>query len=273
MSVARFSTLPFTFGREAVESHPYPHVAKEPFIDELLYDRLLSEFPADAVFDKCSAVGGRAGRDIYVGDPEFDDLMRNSPAWREFAGHLRSPAFVNFILELFKEYLPLFHCRVNALRARYVDYVEPREVLAEKSRFMSAARQGLERLVGGNCNDLFVRVDLAQAGVGYGKAVHCDRPNRLISMLIYFCDADEIALDGGELLLHKHLMKKDVRAYERHPKPGSTEVVRRLRARKNLGLVFLGCNNSYHEATAVRSLRGYRRFVYISVSSRALSIW
>lgn len=156
----------------------------------------------------------------------------------------------------------------------FVDYVEPRDVLANKSRVERTIEMVSNLLAGKeHKNELFVRLDLAQAGVGCGKRVHCDRSNRLISMIVYFCDAQETAMEGGELLIHEHKQKRPYSMYERHPKPESTNIIQRLSPKENLGLFFLCCNNSYHSATDVKSQTGYRNFIYVSISSRAPSIW
>jgi hypothetical protein len=257
-----------------VEAEPYPNVIKHPFVEPDLYQRLVKDYPKDELFDKNSKLGGRAGRDLYRGDPAYDELMSTSSAWKSFNDYINSPAYVDLTLELFGKYLSQLSCLVEADKAKFCDYIEEREVLAENSRFARIRDTMVQKLSGSaGKNDLFVRLDLGQAAVGYGKSIHCDRPNRLTSMLIYFCDAEEIQMQGGELLIHEPLVKKNPREYERHPKEESVREVARLKARHNLGVFFLCCNSSYHSATAVTAQKGYRNFAYISVSSRTKSIW
>lgn len=257
-----------------VKDTPFPHIIKEQFLEPALYGRLRKDFPSKEVFDMNSTVGGRAGRDLYRGDPAYDELLIRSSAWREFHDFINSPAYIAITLELFGAHLMKFECDVDPAKARFVDYVEEREVLADKSRIGRMAEGVMQKLQGAkNKDDLFVRLDLGQAAVGYGKPIHCDRPNRLTSMLVYLCDADEIALRGGELIIHEHKEKKPYRAYERHPKEEDTREVLRLRPKHNLGVFFVCSNNSYHSATAVTAQKGYRDFLYISISSRAPTIW
>jgi hypothetical protein len=45
-------------------------------------------------------------------------------------------------------------------------------------------------------------LDLYQSWAGYYRPVHLDHRRRLITMLVYFDDPDEIGMEGGELILH-----------------------------------------------------------------------
>lgn len=257
-----------------VKVEPYPHIIKQGFLNADLYQALIREFPSDALFEKNSKIGGRAGRDLYRGDPAYDELMQKSEAWQHFNSYINSPAYVEFTLDLFGGLLGKFDCIVDPNKASFCDHLEGREVLADSSR-LGALRSNLVQKLKGAAgkDDLFVRLDLGQAAVGYGKSIHCDRPNRLTSMLIYFCDADEIKMEGGELIIHEHLEKKPYRKYERHPKEEDTREIMRFRPKHNLGIFFMCSNNSYHSATAVTAQSGYRNFAYISVSSKASTIW
>ena len=122
-------------------------------------------------------------------------------------------------------------------------------------------------------NTLFTRFDLEQGAEGYGKPVHCDLPNRIASLVLYFCDADEIEMEGGQLCLHEPTAATDPRKAKRYPREEDTRVVARVTPRHNTGVFFLCCNTSYHSVTPIITQAGYRRFVYINISSRAKSIW
>src|SRR5262249_16719721 len=50
--------------------------------------------------------------------------------------------------------------------------------------------------------ELWVRLDIHQALPGYHRVRHVDHRRRVISMLIYLCDADECGMVGGDLVLH-----------------------------------------------------------------------
>ena len=82
--------------------------------------------------------------------------------------------------------------------------MEPREEFKDRSRVGQKIQNIIIRMsTPKRVNTLAVRMDFGQAGIGYSKAVHCDRPNRLITMIVYFCDADELGSVGGDLMIHE----------------------------------------------------------------------
>lgn len=268
-----------TITPQDVVASPFPHCFKQPFVDPGLFERLKTEFPPDDLFNRNTSLGGRAGRDLYPGDDLYDELLRNSSAWREFSEFIDSEAFVDLTVSLFGEYLEEFGCLASASKIGYEHWIESRETLATKSTRASRLVGKLKDRVGivekdeEDPNSMFVRMDIAQGQVGYEKKVHCDRPNRLISMLIYFCDKQEIGMEGGDFRVHKHKTDKLIGDYERHPKEGDTDIVASFEPKPNFGGLFIGCNNSYHSATAVTKSNKYRNFVYGSVASRAKRLW
>ncbi len=270
---------PLTVTRADVVAAPFPHCFKQPFVDPDLFQRLKAEFPPDDFFDRNTRVGGRAGRDLYPGDELYSELLNTSPAWREFIGWMDSKAYVDLILDLFGDYLEEFGCLASRDKIQYQHFIESRETLAEKSSKASRLVGRLKNSVGmvdsddADPNNMFVRMDISQGEVGYEKKVHCDRPNRLNSMLIYFCDKEEIGMEGGDFRVHQHKAEKAIADYERHPKEDDTTIIKTVIPRENLGGLFIGCNNSYHSATAVTKSDQYRKFLYGSVASRARRLW
>jgi hypothetical protein len=257
---------------------PFPFVLKQPFIEPELYRQLKAEFPPNDFFDRAIGPGSRSGRDLYRGDAEFDAFMQTSPAWRTFYEYINSEMYMRLILDMFGPYFSEFACKVDPAKATFSTYWEPRENLHAKSLLArayskvtpSALKTSKSEMA---TNDLYSRFDIQQGGVGYDKAVHCDRPNRLVSMVIYFCDADDIGMKGGELSLHEHRETKPYQEYERHPHADNVRTIKTLKARDNLGLLFLCSNNSYHSVAGISALNSYRNFTYINISSRAERIW
>jgi len=269
------TTSPLKITADDIVAEPFPHIVKDGILDHALYQRLRSEFPGSDVFDRNTNLGGRAGRDLYPGDDLYDEFINRSPAWKELHDYIVSPRFLDLTLQLFGPFMKPFECAVDPAAARFVDYVEPRSTLAEKgSRLRNVVNKMRHRLIRpAGTDDIFVRMDLAQGAKGYEKRVHCDRPNRLVSFLIYFCDADEIGLEGGDLVLFEYRRKRAPRAYERYPQPADTNEIARLQPKHNRGIFFLCSNNSYHGATTIQRQDRYREFVYISAASRAPWIW
>jgi hypothetical protein len=267
-----------------VVAEPFPHVLKQGILPEDLFKKLKADFPDGGVFkDQAGAhgnVGSRTGSgyDVYRGDPAFDELVRGSEAWREFSGFLNSEAFADTFRDIFKDHLDHLGLRAD-IRASHVDpsYVEPREVLSETAtmgdRVAQAVNVVLDPFRKPGPVQLFTRLDIHRSMAGYAKKAHCDRPNRLCSLIVYFTDADETGLDGGDLLIFKHNKQKPIERYERHPHPEDVTQVAQLRPKPNLGVFFPCHNTSYHGVTQVQSQGIARDFLYINISGVQSSLW
>ncbi len=269
-----------TVGKDDVALSPFPHCFKQPFVRPDLFARLKEEFPKDDLFDRNTSLGGRAGRDLYPGDELYDDLLKSSSAWKEFSDYIDSQNFVNLVLDMFGDQLKSHGCTADADRINYEKWIESREILAQGSTRVSRVIGKIKNKIGisekpdeTDPNKMFVRMDIAQGDIGYEKVAHCDRSNRLISMLIYFCNKEDIGMEGGTFRVHKHKEQKNIEDYERHPRPSDIDIVSSFEPRENFGGMFIGCNNSYHSATAVTKSNGYRNFLYTSVASRSRSLW
>ncbi|MBW8812446.1 MAG: 2OG-Fe(II) oxygenase [Caulobacterales bacterium] len=273
-----------TITREDVVAQPFPHVIKDGILPADFYKALRADFPSVDVFEEQRGAHGRlgsrtgAGFDIYRGEPAFDALTRRSEAWREFAGWINSEAFADKFRDVFADHLDTIGLRVD-VRDSHVnsDYAEPRELLTETATLGDKVA-AVANVVTGPFKakkpvELFTRLDIHKSTSGYAKKPHCDRPNRLCSLIIYFCDAEERGLKGGDLQIFAHNDKKPVENYERHPHPENVAQVAQLRPRENLGVFFPCQNNSYHGVTQVESSGVERDFLYINVSGRTRWLW
>jgi hypothetical protein len=167
-----------------LRTRPYPHVARDGFIDGDLYRQLAGSFPA------CRASSGPTGWSLYWGDPEYDDLIGRDGPWARLFRAFHSQEFVDYCLA---QFAPIFerYGSIDLSRARYVPYRESRE---DKERRHI-------RSVQHSPDELWVRMDIHQGMIGYKRVPHVDHRRRLVSMLIYFCDQREIGMAGGELVL------------------------------------------------------------------------
>lgn len=192
-------------------------------------------------------MGSRAGKgtgfDIYRGDAAYDALISGSAAWREFDAWINSPHFVAKYQELFAPYADAMHIKADIGESAYErDYVEPREVLTDEEgfgeRIYRLANQAVGGLRGRRPVQLFSRLDITRSLGGYAKPPHCDRPNRLCSPIIYFSDAEETGLQGGDPLVFKAKKDGPIRTASRHPAADDVEVVAQLRPEANMGVFF-----------------------------------
>ena len=267
-----------------VVAAPYPHVVKDGILPADLYKALRADFPDAGVFKGQSSSHGQAGSrtgsgfDVYRGDEAFTALTERSAAWREFAGYINSEAFADTFRGVFADHLDDIGLRVD-IRNSHVNpqYAEPREVLTETATFgdkVGAAMAHLtDPLLGVRPVELFTRLDIHKSMGGYLKTAHCDRPNRLCSLIVYFTDAEKVGLEGGDLLLFEPKEPRPVRKYDRHPSPSSVNQIAQLRPRENLGVFFPCQNNSYHGVTPVVGNSVARDFLYINISGRSASLW
>jgi hypothetical protein len=267
-----------------VVADPFPHVIKQGILPDDVFAALKADFPSQQVFsgqrDRFGKAGSRTGKgsDIYRGDAAFGELVARSPAWRDFADYINSERFLDTFREVFAGHLDDMGLRVDLGKSRVQpDYVEPREVLTEHATpldsLVHAAAPVLEAFSRPKGVDLFTRLDIHSSSGGYLKPPHCDRPNRLCSLIVYFTDAEAIGMEGGELQIFKHAREKKLGQYERHPHPENVQEVARLKPKPNLGVLFPCQNNSYHGVTAVTSEGLARDFLYINISGLKRSLW
>jgi len=268
-----------------VVAQPFPHVIKDGILPETLYKTLRADFPDSGVFKgQSDSYGGAnsrtgSGYDVYRGDPAFAALTERSAAWREFSDFINSDAFTDKFREVFADHLDDIGLRVDVRRSRMdVDYFEPRQSLTETAtmgdRVALAVNGVFDRFRPSKpAAPLFSRLDIHRSRSGYAKVPHCDRPNRLCSLIVYFTDAEAAGLEGGDLLIYAHNKKMPVAEYERHPRPENVTQVAKLRPKENLGVFFPCQNNSYHGVTQVLSKGLDRDYLYINISGRTRSLW
>ena len=268
-----------------VVAEPFPHVIHDAILPPALYARLRAAYPTSASFEASSGEtlgqGSRSGVgtgfDIYRGDAAYDALVANSAAWSEFDSFINSAAFIAQFLDVFGGHLDNAGCSSNIAASELREaYIEPRARLTDKMTVGDRIADVRHKLLGGNRDrgiDLFTRLDIQKAIGGYKKPPHCDRPNRLCSLIIYFTDAKASGIEGGNLQIYKHKLAKPVQKYNRHPAENDVDVVAELTPKENLGVWFPCSNNSYHGVTPVTTQGAERDFLYINISGNIANLW
>jgi len=268
---------------EDVKTDPFPHVISEQILDPDFYAELRRDYPTAAIFEDqkkdTGLSGSRTGQgfDIYRGDATYDRLIKDSKAWAEFDGWINSTAFVEKFLELFGPHLENVGCRAEIQPEKYDrTLIEGREGMTVrptlKERFGSLTKSFRPKNSLGAVN-LFTRLDVHKALKGYNKEVHCDRANRLASFVMYFVDAKNEGIEGGQLTIHSHVDDKAPSAHERHPRPEKAPAVATLTPKENMGVLFPCSNNFYHGVTAMESNGKERDYLYINISGKQDTIW
>jgi hypothetical protein len=232
--------------RHRYVAEPHPHLVIDELVPSDVYAAM--RFP-DELVDLDSSWG------ITSSDPEYETVLRD-PGWKALHDELTGEAFVFDVLRLFAEDLGRAGCLVDPHCARLGTFVESRE---EKE---------LRRLPGDvDPNELFTRLDFQSKGDGqYREFVHLDWDRRIVGGILFFSDADEEGLEGGELALYRD---RDFRNDRWCHDP---ELIRLFRPRHNTGAIFLNSNSGFHGPRNITALRGRRRWLYYTISSR-MDVW
>lgn len=225
---------------------PQPHLVIDEIVPPDVYAAM--RFPDDLV-----APGASWG--ITSDDAQYATVLQD-PNWRALHDELRGPAFVSGVLHAFADDMRRAGCLVDADRARVTSYVESR---AEKETRVLATT--------GDPNDVFTRMDFQSKGAGgYREFVHLDWARRIVGGILFFSDADEEGLEGGELAFFRD---RDFRNDRWCHDP---ELTAAYRARHNTGIIFLNSNTGFHGPRAITALSGRRRWLYYTISSH-LDVW
>ncbi len=211
-----------------------------------MYERLA--FPDDLV-----ARGAAWG--ITGTDQAYEAVLRN-PQWRAIHDELRSEPFIRKVLSFFSEEMRREGCLVDADRARVIPFVETRE---EKEQSILSHDA--------DPNEIFTRVDFQSKGEGgYREFVHLDWARRIVGGILFFSDAAEEGLEGGELAFYRD------RGFRNDRWCHDPELVAKFPPKANSGVIFLNSNGGFHGPRAITRLRGRRRWLYYTISSKR-DVW
>jgi len=147
-------------------------------------------------------------------------------------------------------------CRTDPDRARLGPCTETRQ---------DKAKRVLDEE--GDPNEVFTRIDFqSKAEGGYEDFVHFDWARRVVGGILFFSDAQEEGMEGGELAFYRDRDFRNDR-WVRDP-----ELTFQFPARHNTGVIFLNSNTALHGPRRIRRLAGRRRWLYFTVSSR-VDVW
>lgn len=239
MAIVSPPTRVCDFRPKPVRRRPFTHVRADDFIAPGVYQALLASFP------DCARSSGPTGFSLFWGDPGYDQLLSEQPAWRDLFDSFHSQAYCDYCIAQFAPYWRKYGCLTDLAQARYVPYREDR--VDKELRYL--------RQVELAPHELWVRMDIQQAHVGYGKDVHVDHRRRLISQLIYFCDAQANGMEGGDLILHPE---------------GKPTWFRRpvtVRPRHNHTVLFPCYARSLHSVSTIVAQGQLRNFIQVTLSS------
>lgn len=228
------------------EADPHPHLVIDELVSPEAYARMT--FP-----DTLVKPGAEWG--ITTGDPAYAEVLAD-PDWRALHSELTGEPFVHAVLDAFSADMRAADCLVDAGQAQLVPFVETRE--EKQLRVLSTDADP---------NEVFTRVDFqSKAEGGYRDFVHLDWARRIVGGILFFSDAEEEGLEGGELALYRD---RDFRNDRWCHDPERTAA---FAPRHNTGVIFLNSNKGFHGPTAITKLAGRRRWLYFTISSR-VDVW
>lgn len=226
-------------------TEPHPHLLLEELMPPDVY--AATPFPDDLVADDEWG--------ITSSDEEYRRVLAD-PAWRALHDELRGEQFVGDVLAAFGAEMRAAGCLTDPDRARLTDFVETRE------------QKGMRVLAtDGDANEVFTRLDFqSKAEGGYREFVHLDWARRIVGGILFFSDATEEGLEGGELALYRD---RDFRNDRWCHDP---ELTAKFAPRHNSGVIFLNSNAGFHGPRRIERLAGRRRWLYFTISS-AIDVW
>lgn len=227
-------------------AEPHPHLV----VDEIV---ALRDFDDVQFPDHLVAQGAPWG--ITATDPQYEIVLEDR-AWRAIYDQLSSPLFVYAVLRAFAADMRRARCIVDPDCARVVNFRESREQKELPSLSSSD-----------DPNEVFTRVDFqSKAEGGYREFVHLDWARRIVGGILFFSDAEEEGLEGGELAFYRD------RGFRNDRWCHDPELMALFAPKKNTGIIFLNSNSAFHGPRKITRLRGRRRWVYYTISSRA-DVW
>lgn len=227
-------------------AEPHPHL----FLEEIVPPNRYAAMPFPDALVAPGATWGITGT-----DDAYQEVLRD-PLWRELHDELCGAAFVGDVLRLFADDMRQAGCLVDPARARLVPFQESRDEKEQRTLTRD-----------GDPDELFTRLDFQSKGFGgYRTFVHVDWARRIVGGILFFSDAEEEGLEGGELAFYRD------REFRNDRWCHDAELTALYPAVKNTGVIFLNSNTGFHGPRPIRALRGRRRWLYYTISSR-MDVW
>lgn len=227
-------------------AEPFPHARLTDVIPADVYKEL--KFPA---LQKRSHT--RAGWDLFKGEKKYDEFFAADANWHKVRELLDSDTFIFSICQLFRDELTLQG--IDADKLRLIEYTE------------TPAQMQMEHIAFGKFDHkIFNRFDLQASNGTTLRHPHVDHARRLFGGVLFFCDAAEEGMVGGDFGLWKD------RQYRGDRKPHDCEMVATYPVRHNTMYVFLNRNDAFHAPKPVTEITGSRKWAYFSISARQ-NVW
>jgi hypothetical protein len=228
---------------------PSPHLVVSDVIDPELYNALkFPEIPR-------RPGAGRIGRDIYPGEPEWDNLVKDG-LWGQVHDKLTSKDFIFSILDHFADDIKAKGCGIDLDKVYLEDFTETRDQMRQTSLTRNH-----------DPNSLFVRFDFQASDGTHGlRTPHVDHMRRIVGGVIFFSDAAEEGIEGGDFAFWTDRKFRNDRICH------EAEFAASYPIKHNTAYLFLNSNEAFHGPLPITKISGQRKWLYYSISSRR-DIW
>ncbi len=259
------------FSRVDPVTSPFPYGQCMNALPQDVFEALEVEFPTSKYFNSKHDAHGS----LRLGMPEFDEFLRESPAWSHFVDQINTKAFADHCLSLFADDLKNRGALVDRDNYRFSTRSAPPYRTRKRSLSnayyyvkrgleLSPARRWLNEAFGRD--ELYLQLTVSHAGIGYGKQIHRDRAHQVVLMLVYFDDLEQC---GGELQLYRPRPEASFANVNRKRIPEElVEPVVTLPCLANSGVIMLNTDDSFHAVSSMDEGAPSRRFMGIALSKR-----
>ena len=251
--------------------NPFWYIKKREILDNQLFQSLKKDFPDDDLYTNNNPrkISARAGDDLYPCDKNYEKLLNRSQSWKLLVDYLNSKDFLNNVFDIFHDNLVSENLKVNLYKYNLEKAYTPSRIERANSQKNLKIKKIIDKFYNKK-NNLYVTCDISRAKMGYSLKPHCDHQYRLFSFIIYFTNPKSIGLKGGNLEIYK---RKNPDLISRNLDRNHLELVENIIPQENLGILFPSHNYSYHSVSPIEKIEGYRKFLYIGISSKSNFIW
>lgn len=251
--------------------NPFWHIKKKEIIDNQLFQSLKKDFPDDDLYNNNNLrkISVRAGDDLYPCDKNYEKLLNRSESWMQLVDYLNSKDFLNNVFNIFHDNLVSENLNVNLYKYVLEKSYTPSRFERANSQKNLIIKKIMNKFYNQK-NNLYVTCDISRAKMGYSLQPHCDHQYRLFSFIIYFTNPKDIGMKGGNLEIYK---RKNLNLKSRNLDSSKLELIESITPQENLGIIFPSHSYSYHSVSPISEIKGYRKFLYIGISSKSNFIW
>jgi 2OG-Fe(II) oxygenase superfamily len=220
---------------------PFPIGLAAPVMAEQHYQRLLDHFPDPALFARLDELGKKFGFSEKYNGAKYRAFITEDPVWREFHAWIKSPDFIETVL--------------NALAERHIELgVTPRFTFRRYvTRISKALKQKRPiRLP----RKLRSRFEFSMLPADGGHILpHTDSPGKIVTLVISMCRLGEWneAFGGGTDVNRAKNPHLQFNYLNRQAQFEDMEVLDTYQFRPNQAVVFVKTFNSWH---SVRPMTG-----------------